>query len=558
MTWHPSSRSFARPPALLPRLERNRTLLPRRSQRLLLTLIGLAMLVAACGEGGPDLPFVPTPDPTPEQPREVIVEVTELPGDEPLAGVSLAAQDAIVVTDATGSATLSLLRGTTVEATLEGYDPSSADVPDDGPLRIALRNNVARGTVADPEGTPVAGARVFVDGGEVMAETDDRGAYELPGVSESAVLIVKRPGYRLSEIETGASLDLDVTLQPFEARALYAPSAIFEAPGRLDAMLELLDRTEANALVIDVKETDGRLFYATDLPEAAEVGAVRDAPIFDLEELLPMLKERGIYTIARMVVMKDNTSAVARPELAVRNSATGEPWRDNIGGAWLDPAAPGVAEYVAAIAGDLAEKGFDEVQLDYIRFFSDGPYAVADTNLPNTQSFRLPAIQRVLRVVSTKLDMTRTFLGADVFPISFIVPDDQGIGQRPEVIMPYVDYFNPMVYPSHYGPGVFGFAVPNDHPYEVVDETLKIMSRQAQGLPVVIRPWIQDFGYGPFPPYSADQVRAEFQAAADNDAKGWMIWNARATFTEAALGAPREDEAAGPSPSPSSQPSNSP
>ena len=34
-----------------------------------------------------------------------------------------------------------------------------------------------------------------------------------------------------------------------------------------------------------------------------------------------------------------------------------------------------------------------------------------------------------------------------------------------------------------------------------------------QGLPVVIRPWIQDFGYGPFPPYSADQVRAEMAAA---------------------------------------------
>ncbi len=520
--------------------------------------MGLALLVVACSEGGPDLPFVPTPDPTPEQPREVLVEVTLAPDGEPLPGVTLATPDETAVTDAQGTATLSLMRGTTVDASLAGHDPASAEVPDDGAVQIQLRNNVARGTVTDPEGAPVAGVRVFVEGGEAMAETDDRGRYELPGVPESGVLIVKRPGYRLQEIEIGPSLDLDVALEPFEARALYAPAAIFEAPGRLDAMLDLLDRTEANALVIDVKETDGRLFYATDLPEAAEVGAVRDAPIFDLEELLPMLKERGIYTIARMVVMKDNTTAVARPELAVRNSATGEPWRDNIGGAWLDPSAPGVAEYVAAIAGDLARKGFDEVQLDYIRFFSDGPYAVAETNLPNTQSFRLPAIQRVLRVVSHELDMTRAFLGADVFPISFIVPDDQGIGQRPEVIMPYVDYFNPMVYPSHYGPGVFGFEVPNNHPYEVIDETLKIMSRQADGLPVVIRPWIQDFGYGPFPPYTADQVRAEFQAAADNGAKGWMIWNARATFTEAALGAPRDDEAAGPASSSSPQPSSSP
>ncbi len=468
--------------------------------------------------------------------------------DESLAGVTISGDGQSAVTGADGGVTMTLMRGEAIEATLAGHDPAEVSVPDDGPVRVELRSNVARGVVRDGDGEPIAGVRVFVDGGDHMAETAEDGAYELPGVAEAATLVFKRPGYRLHEQSTGAALDgLDVTMGPFEARALYAPSAIFEAPGRLDAMLDLLDRTEANALVIDVKETDGRLYYATDLPEAAEVGAIRETPVFDLEELLPMLKKRGVYTIARMVVMKDNTSAVARPELAVRNSDTGEPWRDNIGGAWLDPSAPGVAEYIAAIAGDLAAKGFDEVQLDYVRFFSDGPYAVADTNLPNTQSFRLPAIQRVLRVVSQELDMTRTFLGADVFPISFIVPDDQGIGQRPEVIMPYVDYFNPMVYPSHYGPGVFGFEVPNNHPYDVINETLQIMSRQAEGLPVVIRPWIQDFGYGPFPPYSADQVRSEFQAAADNGAKGWMIWNARATFTEAALGPPREGEDARPS-----------
>ncbi|MCV0403429.1 MAG: carboxypeptidase regulatory-like domain-containing protein [Chloroflexi bacterium] len=450
------------------------------------------------------------------------------------------------MTDTAGEATITAMRGATIEATMEGHDPASGEVPDEGPVQLVLRENVARGTVVDTEGEPVAGARVFVDGGEALAETDEDGTYELPGVPEPATIIFKRAGFRLHEVATEGSLAIDATLEPFEARALYAPAAVFEAPGRLDAMLDLLDRTEANALVIDVKETDGRLFYATDLPEAVEVGAVREAPIFELEELLPMLKERGIYTIARMVVMKDNTSAVARPELAVRNSETGEPWRDNIGGAWLDPSAPGVAEYIAAIAGDLADKGFDEVQLDYIRFFSDGPYAVADTNLPNTQSFRLPAIQRVLRVVTRELETTRTFLSADVFPIPFIVPDDQGIGQRPEVFMPYVDYISPMTYPSHYGPGVFGFEVPNNHPYEVIAETLKIMQRQTEGLPVVIRPWVQDFGYGSFPPYTADQVRAEFQAAADHGAKGWMIWNARATFTEAALGPPRPDEDAGP------------
>jgi hypothetical protein len=510
---------------------------------------------------------VPTPEPTPEQPREVTVTVVTAGSEEPVAGAELNADGSSATTGPDGTATLTAMRGASVEVTADGHDPGEAAVPDDGPLQLALRSNVVAGTVTDADGGPLAGVRVFVDGGESMVETDEDGAYALPGVPEEGTLVYKMPGYRLGEIAIDAEMTKDVAMQPFAARALYAPSAVFEAPGRLDALLDLIDRTEVNAMVIDVKETDGRLYWATDLATAAEVGAIRETPVFDLEELLPMLKERGIYTIARMVSMKDNTTAAARPELAVRNSATGEPWRDNIGGAWLDPSAPGVAEYLASIAGDLADKGFDEVQLDYIRFFSDGPYDVADTNLPNTQSFRLPAIQRVLRVVSERLDRTKTFLSADCFPIAFIVPDDQGIGQRPEVIMPYVDYFSPMVYPSHYGPGVFGFTVPNDHPYEVIDETLQRMNAEKEGLSVVIRPWIQDFGYGPFAPYTADQIRAEFQAAADNDAQGWMIWNARATFTEAALGPPRDGEesapmttAAGPWPatSPSAAPSASP
>ena len=501
------------------------------------------LLLAACGDG--TVPFVPTPEPTPEQPREVAVTVVSRGTDAPVPDAWLEADDAGAMTDEAGSVTLTAFRGATVAISAPGHDPAEATVPDDGPLQIELRPNVVSGTVTNEGGRPVPGVRVFVEGAETLVETDREGAYALADVPEGATVIYKRPGYRLAEATIEEGRTLDVTLQRFEARALYAPSAVFEGAGRLDAMLAQIERTEANAMVIDVKETDGRLYYATDLETAAEVGAIRENPIFELEELLPMLEERGIYTIARMVVMKDNTSAAARPELAVRNTATGEPWRDNIGGAWLDPSAPGVAEYIASIARDLADRGFDEVQLDYIRFYSDGDFNVDDTNLPNTQSFRLPAIQRVLRVVSGELETTRAFLGADVFPISFIAPDDQGIGQRPEVIMPYVDYFCPMVYPSHYGPGVFGHAVPNTAPYDVIDKTLEIMNQQADGLPVVIRPWIQDFGYGSFPPYTADQIRAEMQALVDNDAKGWMIWNARATFTEAALGPPRDGEDAG-------------
>jgi hypothetical protein len=365
-------------------------------------------------------------------------------------------------------------------------------------------------------------------------------------VPATGTLIYKRAGYRLEELPIDGALTRDVTLQPFEVRALYAPASVFEGTGRLDAMLKTLADTEANAMVIDVKEGTGNLYYATDLPEAKAAGAVMTSPLLHLDTLLPMLKAKGIYTIARMVVMKDDTLGHARPELAVQNSKTGKPWTDYRGSIWLDPNQPDVAHYIAAVARDLADKGFDEVQLDYVRFFSDGDYSTARTVLPNTQSFRLPAIRRLFRIVSGSLESTKAFLGADVFPISFIAADDQGIGQRPEVIMPYVDYFDPMVYPSHYAPYTWGFAVPNEHPYEIISRSLQKMNAQAKGLPMRIRPWIQDFGYGPYRAYTVADIHAEMKALTDNGATGFMIWNAAARFTVAALGPPRPNEASGP------------
>jgi len=474
--------------------------------------------------------------------RELTVTVVERGSGTPLPDATVTAGDVSATTAANGSTTLMAARGVELQATASGHDPAVVKVPDDGDVRLELRSNVVHGTVTETGGKPVAGVRVFVDGESAWVRTAEDGTYSLAGVPEQATVIFKRAGYHLGEMKLTGQATADFRLEPFETRALYAPGAVFEGPGRLDALLRLIDRTEVNAMVIDVKETGGWLYYTTDLPEAKQSGADRH-PIFDLAKLLPKLKARGIYTIARMVVMKDNTVGASRPELAVRNAATGKPWKDYGGGIWLDPFNPGVAEYIAEIAGDLADKGFDEVQLDYVRFFSDGDYSVADTNLPNTQSFRLPAIRRLFRVVSTRLATTHAFFSADCFPISFIAPDDQGIGQRPEVIMPYVDYFSPMVYPSHYGPYTFGYANPNEHPYAIINNTLKLVNKEAAGLPMRVRPWIQDFGYGPFRAYTAADIREEMRALRDNHAVGWMIWNAQAIFTEAALGPPRDGEA---------------
>ena len=82
------------------------------------------------------------------------------------------------------------------------------------------------------------------------------------------------PGYRLGEIPIDDADGQGRRPEPFAARALYSP--VGGLRGRRAASTRcshLIDRTEANAMVIDVKETDGNLYYATDLPAAHEVGA---------------------------------------------------------------------------------------------------------------------------------------------------------------------------------------------------------------------------------------------------------------------------------------------
>ena len=72
----------------------------------------------------------------------------------------------------------------------------------------------------------------------------------------------------------------------------------------MDKIIEEIDRTELNAVVIDVKDDQGRITYAMDSPTVNEIGACQ-VFIQDMPALMAKLKEHGIYTIARVVAFRD-------------------------------------------------------------------------------------------------------------------------------------------------------------------------------------------------------------------------------------------------------------
>lgn len=317
--------------------------------------------------------------------------------------------------------------------------------------------------------------------------------------------------------------------EPVEVKGIYA-TGITVGSSRLDELIELIDQTELNSLVVDIKDATGYLTTNLQLESELEVDS-SGKKIKDLSVVLQKLKEHDIYTIARIVVFKDSLLVEQYPELAVKR-VSGGVWYDYKGKAWTDPYNRKVWDYNTAVAEAAAEAGFDEIQFDYVRFPSDGPLKEAVYPGKDDKG-KAETIAEFLAYAKNRLEKHGVFLSADVFGLTTSAKDDLGIGQKIELIAANTDYVSPMVYPSHYALGSYGIKNPNAAPYRTVHKSLTDAVYRLQETDNIIRPWLQDFSYGY--PYGTDEVKAQVQATYDAGLKEWILWNPSNRYTEAAL-----------------------
>jgi hypothetical protein len=307
----------------------------------------------------------------------------------------------------------------------------------------------------------------------------------------------------------------------------------------------LLETTELNALVMDFKGDRGYLSLSTTVPLAQEIGA-DDQVMMDDETWLEFhewLRQRGVYTIARIVAMKDNVLAEAHPEYAVWDSVAGALWRDDEGLAWGDPSDTRVHDYNIALALEAAEKGFDEVQFDYVRFPSDGYVNRAVFGVENTLSSRVNSIVTFVKDAKAALEPHGVKLAADIFGYVGYMASDLGIGQYVEAMAPHLDVLCPMVYPSTYSMGLPGMAEEYfnaiAYPYTVVYESTRQAVIRATGMNprLEVRPWLQDFKDYAFDGrhYTAGEIRLQIEGAREAGARGWLLWDPAVIYTPEAL-----------------------
>lgn len=431
---------------------------------------------------------------------------------------------------------------------------------------LAGRSRDAQEAAAIQEGTDVSGNSE--DFAETEGGTEGEGDIDVPETSAQEAAETEQTEAYGGELPIGDRV---------KVKGIYVTGNM-AGTSNMDNLISLVDRTELNTMVIDIKNDEGRVVYQMDSPMVSALGSAQKL-VADMPALVQKCREHGIYLIGRIVAFKDPFLAENRPDLALHNQ-DGSVFRDKSGLAWVNPYSREVWEYLMEIAGQAVAVGFDEIQFDYIRFSTDSGMSKVDFGPEAAGRDKEGTITEFTAYAAQELHQLGVPVSADVYGIIIDSELDASIvGQDYYEMAKYLDYISPMVYPSHYGPGNLGLAVPDAQPYETIyrsmgasREVLAGMRKDVNGQQVSgndvsgnavsengvsgngipsprdmepaeeiradVRPWLQDFT-APWVPghikYGPEEIRAQIQAVYDAGYEEWILWNASNRYTEGGL-----------------------
>ena len=351
----------------------------------------------------------------------------------------------------------------------------------------------------------------------------------------------------------------EVFIPQFNVRGIYVTGWVAGLDKRMNNLIELVNNTILNTMVIDVKDNLGYLSYSSEVEMTEKINASKKK-ISDIKRLLTLLEKNNIYTIGRIVVFKDALLAKERPDLALEiekevevkenKSKDIKIIKENVENnrdvniekknqnnkykysiykskKWVDPSNREVWNYNIELAREALKLGFDEVQFDYIRYPAlKGNLSVFNKNDKNKiiNDFVVTAQQNLK-------DLNKP-ISIDVFGMTTSVSNGLGIGQDYERLSKNINIISPMVYPSHYSAGVFGLSIPEKKPYETVYKSMDDALKKSNAN-TILRPWLQDFSIN-YNYYAIDVIN-QIKAVESLGINEWLLWNPSSRYTQEAL-----------------------
>ena len=328
-----------------------------------------------------------------------------------------------------------------------------------------------------------------------------------------------------------------------------------------------LEKYGANAVVIDVKNDFGQLFPGLPVPYNSKNRFVTDK---NFQNLLKKLKKRKIYAIARVVALKEFT----RDDLCIRGKDRAV-IIDKEKMSWMDPRSEKVLQYLEEICTAAVKIGFDEVQLDYVRFSSYFRDDVRNTNFrrdvkekivgksvtgdgtqnrlqknfgsDSTNRTRINAVNNLTDRITSAVHRLGGKVSVCVFGStiegSVDTPKKKGqtkksaeiLGQDYIELAERADYVCPMIYPSHYPRHTpCGIEDPDLEPYKTVSICMKLSNdmfkaARKKHLRAKVRPYLQAFTakwLKNHQEYGKEEINDQIRAVLDSDsAKQWGLFH---------------------------------
>lgn len=296
----------------------------------------------------------------------------------------------------------------------------------------------------------------------------------------------------------------------------------------IDNIMKIIDSikgTPINGLVIDAKDIDGILTYASTDPFVRRYQ--KNPPIIkDMHKLIYYLHEKQIYVIIRQALFQDINLIKHRKDLAIYNEKTESKTIEYKGlPVWADPGKKEVQEYNLRIFRELLSFGVDEIQFDYVRYPAEGDLSGAVYENVKKPEDKTKILKDFLFQAWFFKYPTKTKLSLDVFGIVGWQEkkDIEATGQNIPEISIFIDVISPMLYPSHFQRGFEGISNPADHPEYFYGKGL-LYFRQLIPEYVKIRPWIQAFRWR-VTDYNEEYIRRQIRTIEENRGYGWMMWN---------------------------------
>lgn len=240
---------------------------------------------------------------------------------------------------------------------------------------------------------------VIRTGDDASANTPGSGNTDKPSGSTDDEVITPT-----QQPETPASIDT--------VRAFYLPFSDLQAED-LSSTLSAAYKAGFNAVVFDLKDADGTLYYRFTNAQAKKVNRFADGALSAdaLTKLFDLMREHGLNPIPRLYAFRDDAACAVLTD--ARISLTGNhtwAWydgnKDNGGKKWLNPYSETAQTYVRSLAVELKAAGAAAVMLEGVQFpdrLDKNAYLGDVADLPDERAATLSAF----------IEATRTALGND-------------------------------------------------------------------------------------------------------------------------------------------------